>query len=68
MDAVDWFERGRWDPAAARMNARRFGMDRFRAEMLEEISAGVAARRGGRGFSFSSFVEAGGGLGDALGR
>jgi glycosyltransferase involved in cell wall biosynthesis len=48
MDGIDRFERRHWDPAAARRNAQRFGLERFRMEMLEEIEAGVAARRGGR--------------------
>jgi glycosyltransferase involved in cell wall biosynthesis len=65
MDAIDRFERGRWEPLVGRANARRFGIDRFRAEMLEEISAGVAARRGGR---FLSFPSSGAGGGDAVGR
>ena len=67
MDAVDRFERGRWEPAAAKANARRFGADRFRAEMLEEISAGVAARQGGRS-THISFGEPLRGASDALGR
>jgi glycosyltransferase involved in cell wall biosynthesis len=65
MDAIDRFERGRWEPVVARANARRFGIDRFRAEMLEEISAGLAARPGGRFFSFPSN---GAGGDDAMGR
>ncbi|MBX3069831.1 MAG: glycosyltransferase [Thermomicrobiales bacterium] len=44
-EAVRHFETVAWDPAAARANAARFGPERFRAEMLEEIEAGIAARR-----------------------
>ena len=63
MAAIDAFERRRWDPAAARTNAGRFGIERFRAEMREEVSAGVRTRRGGVMFSFP-----GRGGDDALGR
>ncbi|MGE3798877.1 MAG: glycosyltransferase [Thermomicrobiales bacterium] len=45
MDGIERFERRGWDPAAARANAARFGIERFRAEMLEEIAAGVASRQ-----------------------
>jgi glycosyltransferase involved in cell wall biosynthesis len=48
-EAIDRFEGRSWNPAIARANARRFGVDRFQAEMMEEIAAGIAARRGGRG-------------------
>ena len=63
MDAIDRFERQRWNPEAARANAGRFGIERFRAEMREEVSAGMRARRGGVVFSFP-----GRGGNDALGR
>lgn len=43
--AIDAFHGQEWDSAAARTNAARFGIPRFRAEMLEEIEAGVMARR-----------------------
>jgi glycosyltransferase involved in cell wall biosynthesis len=66
MAAVDAFERVRWDPAAARANARRFGIGRFRAEMFEEIAAGVAMRRGDSGRDSSASVRTEGGE-DALG-
>lgn len=45
MDAIVRFENRSWHPSAARANAARFGVERFRSEMLEEIAAGVAARR-----------------------
>ncbi len=45
MDAIDRFERRRWEPAVARANAERFDVSRFRREMLEEIEAGLLARR-----------------------
>jgi hypothetical protein len=44
MEAIDWFERQRWEPERARANALRFSERRFHTEMLEEIKAGIAAR------------------------
>jgi glycosyltransferase involved in cell wall biosynthesis len=45
MDAIVRFEKRAWNPVAARQNALRFSIERFRAEMLEEITAGIALRR-----------------------
>ena len=44
MDAIDRFERRSWEPTRAQANARRFGVARFQAEILEEIEAGIVAR------------------------
>ncbi len=66
MDAIDRFERRQWDTAAARANAERFDVTRFRREMLEEIEAGLASRRALTADRASDRRRAGGD--DAVGR
>lgn len=53
MEAIDRFERRRWEPVTAQANARRFGVARFHAEILEEIEAGIAARSRKRSYHAS---------------